>query len=112
MKQSKSNEFLIELFSLIIIVTVVQAVWVTVIRPQAAVIYASNLAAMARDKNFVPERDIYSIIKEYEPETCVILSCWAFFIIGYKTRGILRARRLLDTDLLSLPPGVRILPED
>ena len=103
MKQANSNEFLVELFSLIIIVTVVQAVWVTVIRPHAAVINAANLAAMARDKEFVPERDMYTIIKDYEPETCVILSCWAFFIIGYKSRGILRARRLLDTDLLSLP---------
>ncbi len=37
MKQANSNEFLIELFSLIIIVTLVQAVWVTVIRPHAAV---------------------------------------------------------------------------
>ena len=82
------------------------------IRPRAAAVQASNLAAMAHDKEFVPERDMYTILHDYEPETCVILSLWAFFIIGYKSRGIMRARRLLDTDLLSLPPGVRILPED
>jgi biopolymer transport protein ExbB/TolQ len=112
MNKSNSNEFLIELFSLIIIVTLVQAVWVTVIRPRAAAVSVANLAAMAHDKEFVPERDIYTILREYEPEICVILSCWAFFIIAYKSRGIMRARRLLETDLLSLPPGVRILPED
>ena len=112
MKSLRSNEFLIELFSLIIIVTLVQAVWVTSIRPHAAALAATNLVAMTADKNFVPERDVYTILKDYEPETCVILSLWAFFIIGYKTFGIVRARRLLATDLLSLPPGVRILPED
>jgi biopolymer transport protein ExbB/TolQ len=112
MKSLRNNEFLIEMFSLIIIVTLVQAVWVTVIRPHAAAIDASNLVAMAADKNFVPARDMYTILKDYEPETCVILSAWAFFIIGFKTLGILRSRRMLGTDLLSLPPGVRILPED
>ncbi len=112
MKSLRSNEFLIELFSLIIIVTLVQAVWVTSIRPHAAALAATNLVAMTADKNFVPDRDMYTILKDYEPETCVILSLWAFFIIGYKTFGIVRARRLLATDLLSLPPGVRILPED
>ena len=112
MKKAESNEFLVELFSLIIIVTIVQAFWVTVIRPGAVAVQAANFAAMARDKEFVPERDMYTILHDYEPETCVILSLWAFFIIGYKSRGIMRARRLLDTDLLSLPPGVRILPED
>jgi biopolymer transport protein ExbB/TolQ len=55
---------------------------------------------------------MYTILHDYEPETCVILSLWAFFIIAYKSRAILRAQKLLDTDLLSLPPGVRILPED
>ena len=112
MKKLKNNEFLVEVFSLIIIVTLVQAVWVTVVRPRAATINAANLIAMAADKNFVPERDAYTILKEYEPETCVILSLWAFFLIGYKAMGIVRSRRLLETDLLSLPLGVRILPED
>ncbi len=111
-KKPSSNEFLVEIFSLIIIVTLVQGLWVTVIRPHAAAIDAANLVAMAADKNFVPARDIYSILKEYEPETCVILSLWAFLIIGYKATSIARARRMLETDLLELPPGVRILPSD
>ncbi len=46
MKQANSNEFLVELFSLIIIVTVVQAIWVTVIRP-----------ACGRDQRLQPRRD-------------------------------------------------------
>jgi len=111
-KANGNNEFLAELFSLIVIVTIVQAFWVTVIRPRAVAVQAFNVAAMARDKEFVPERDMYTILHDYEPETCVILSLWAFFIIAYKSRAIMRARKLLDTDLLSLPPGVRILPED
>jgi biopolymer transport protein ExbB/TolQ len=112
MKNLRSNEFLVEIFSLIIIVTLVQAVWVTVIRPRAEAVQAASVVAMAADKNYVPDRDMYTILKDYEPETCVIFSLWAFFIIGFKAFGIARTRRMLETDLLALPPGVRILPED
>jgi biopolymer transport protein ExbB/TolQ len=112
MKSWRNNEFLVEVFSLIIIVTLIQAVWVTSIRPQATAIEAANQVEMVKDKNFVPDRDMYTILHDYEPETCVILSLWAFFIIGFKSFGIVRSRKMLQTDLLSLPPGVRILPED
>jgi len=112
MKKSSDNGFLIELFALIIIVTLVQAVWVTAIRPRAELIRQQDVAAMATDPNYVPVRHLVTILKDYEPETCVILSLWALFIIGYKASGILRIRKLLETELLSLPPGVRILPED
>ena len=112
MKKNGANDFLVELFALILIVTVVQAVWVTVVRPRDELIRQQDVAAMARDPAFVPERHMVTILKDYEPETCVILTLWSLFIIGYKARGILRSRRLLDTEMLSLAPGVHILPED
>ncbi len=112
MKQAKSSEFLFEVFSLILIAVLVQGVYATVIRPQAAAIRAHDLEMMAKDKNYVPERFAVVIVKDYEPEVCVILSLWAFAIMGYKAFGVRRSSELLATDLLRMPEGMKILPED
>ena len=112
MKHAKSNEFLFEVFSLILIAVLVQAVYATVVRPRADAIRAHDAEMMKQDKNYVPERYAVIIFKDYEQEVCVIFSLWAFSIMGYKAFGVRRSRELLATDLLRMPEGMKILPED
>jgi biopolymer transport protein ExbB/TolQ len=112
MKNFKLSEFLFEVFSLIVIAILVQGVYATVVRPQAAAVAAADAAAMAKDADFVPARNLYIIIKDYEQEICFILALWSVAIMGYKGYSLRRGRRLLDADLLRLPEGMKILPED
>jgi biopolymer transport protein ExbB/TolQ len=113
MKNSvRSQDWLYEVFALIVIVILVQAVYATVIRPQAEATLAENSAAMARDPDFVAEVSPYVVLKDYEQEICFILALWSIAIMARKAHGISRGRRLLETDLLQLSDGMKILPED
>jgi biopolymer transport protein ExbB/TolQ len=112
MKNFKLSEFLFEVFSLIVIAILVQGVYATVVRPQAAAVAAADAAAVAKDPSFVPARSLHIILKDYEQEVCFILAFWSFAIMGYKGFSLRRGRRLLDADLLRLPEGMKILPED
>jgi biopolymer transport protein ExbB/TolQ len=112
MKNFKLSEFMFEVFSLIVIAILVQGVYATVVRPQAAAVAAADAAAVAKDPSFVPARSLHIILKDYEQEVCFILAFWSFAIMGYKGFSLRRGRRLLDADLLRLPEGMKILPED
>jgi biopolymer transport protein ExbB/TolQ len=67
---------------------------------------------MQKDPDYVPPRDVYVIVKDYEQEVCFILALWSLAIMGYKGYMLRRGRELLHTDLLRLPEGMKILPED
>jgi biopolymer transport protein ExbB/TolQ len=112
MKRVKDREFLFEIFSLVVITILVQGVYATLIRPRAEALRAYDAAQMKVDKEYVPERSPYVIVKDYEPEVCFILTFWAIAIMGYKSFTLARSRKLLGTDLLRLPEGMKILPED
>jgi len=106
------NELLFSVFSLIIFTIAVHAAYVTVVRPKAAAILAEQRAAMKKDPNYVSERSIYVVLKDWEQESVIILGLWAFAIIGYKAWHARRERALLSRDLVHVPEGMRILPED
>jgi len=106
------SELLFSVFSLIVIVIVVHATYVTVVRPRANAILVEQRAAMKTDPNFVAERSIYVLLKDWEQESEVILGLWALAIIGYKTWHARRERALLARDLVQVPEGMKILPED
>jgi biopolymer transport protein ExbB/TolQ len=106
------SEFLFSLFALIVIAISVHAVYVTVVRPRAAAVLSEQRAAMKKDPNFVAERSIYVVLKDWEQEAEIILGLWALAIIGYKTWHTRRERALLARDLVNVPDGMRILPED
>ena len=112
MKKASNREFVFEVFALIVIAIVVQAVYATVVRPRAAAAQAYDEAQMQKDPDYVPRRDIYVIVKDYEQEICFVLALWAGAIMGYKAWSLRRSRELLRTDLLRLPEGMKILPED
>ncbi|HET6628274.1 MAG TPA: MotA/TolQ/ExbB proton channel family protein [Woeseiaceae bacterium] len=111
-KKNIPVEFIYQLFALIIIVIIVQAYYMSVVRPNAAEAIAEQNRRIDENPNYVPERSVWVLIKDYEQESCFILMFWAFAIIGYKAVDLSRERRLLETDLIPIAEGMRILPED
>lgn len=112
MRRTFFNEFLYQLFALIIAVIVVHTVYVTEIRPRAAQILAEQALRIQEEENYTPDRPIVVLIRDFEQEACFVLMLWAFAIMGYKAYAALSERALLQRELLPVREGVRILPED
>ena len=107
-----SNEFIYQVFSLILIVIIVHAIYAAVIRPRADTILAQQAIQLSENKSQVTERSVFVLIRDYEQEACFILMFWAIAIMGFKAFRTVRQRALLQMDLIPLAEGVRILPED
>ena len=60
-----SFEFIYQVFSLIIIVIIVHAIYVAVIRPRADAILAKQAIQMAEDESQVTERSVFVLIRDY-----------------------------------------------
>ena len=112
MRRQLPVEFVFQLFSLFLSVIIVHAMYVAWIRPQANAVMEEQRIMLEQDAEYVPERSLYVIVRDFEQEACLILALWALAIMGYKSRRALRERSLLQRDLLPLAEGVRILPED
>ncbi len=105
-------EFVYQLFALIIAIIIVHAFYVSVVRPNAAAVIVEQNLLAEQDPDYVRERSIWVLIKDFEQEACIILMFWALAIMGYKAAKIFAERKLLDVDLIPVPEGMRILPED
>jgi biopolymer transport protein ExbB/TolQ len=112
MKKDYPVEFVYQAAALIVSLIVVHAVYVAVVRPRAEEILADQVAAMQADPNYVQERSLFVIVRDFEQEACFVLMLWAIAIMGYKGYVAQRERGLLDADLVPLAEGTRILPED
>jgi len=112
MKKPSTSGAMVDLFVLLFIVISVQTVWATMIRPHAEAIRAADLERMMHDKDYVPKVSPFVIVKDPEQETCFIFAIWAITTMVIKGIGVNRGRRLLGGDLLHLPDGMKILPED
>jgi biopolymer transport protein ExbB/TolQ len=112
MRRFLPNEFLYQVFALIIIVIVVHAFYVTIVRPRADAVLAEQTVRAQADANYSAEPSFWVIIKDYEQESCFVLMFWAFAILGYKAAVAVQERSLLQRDLLPVREGLRILPED
>jgi biopolymer transport protein ExbB/TolQ len=111
-KSRAPSELLFSLFAFIIVAIAVHAVYVTVVRPRAAAVMAEQREAMKKDPDYVSERSMYVVLKDWEQESEIILALWALTIIAYKSFHSRRERSLLERDLVHVPDGMRILPED
>jgi biopolymer transport protein ExbB/TolQ len=111
-KTRAPNELLYSLFAFIIVAIAVHTVYVTVVRPRAATVLAEQRAAMQKDANYVAQRSVYVVLKDWEQESAIILALWAVAVIGYKAWAARGERALLERDLVNVPAGMRILPED
>ena len=68
-----SFESIYQLFSLILVVILVHAIYVGVIRPKADAVLAQQAALVAQDKSYVTKRSVYVLVRDYEQEACFIL---------------------------------------
>jgi len=101
-----------QLASLVVALIIVHAFYVTVVRPRADVFSAEQAALMAADPEYVQQRSVWVIVRDFEQEACFVLMLWAMAIMASKGVTIARESRLLDADLVPVADGVRILPED
>ncbi len=105
-------EFVYQLFALIIAIIVVHTFYVSVVRPNAAEVIAEQNRLVQEDPDYVRERSVWVLIKDFEQESCFVLMVWALAIMGYKSIRIVRERGLLEQELVPVAEGMRILPED
>ena len=84
MKKHFPYEFIYQVFSLLIIIIIVHAAYVAIIRPNAEAELEQQAAQLKVDKDYVPKRSIYVLIRDYEQEACFILMFWSLFIMAYK----------------------------
>ena len=105
-------EFVYQLFALIIAIIIVHGYYVSVVRPNAnQIIMEQNIEAEV-NPNYVRERSVWVLVKDFEQESCFILMFWALAIMGFKAGSLLNERKLLDANLISIAEGMKILPED
>ena len=112
MKKPFTNEFIFQVFALLISFIIVHAVYVTLVRPSATAHQQQQVELIKVDSNHIAKDSFFVVIKDYEQEACFILMFWAFAILGYKGRDGWRQQQMLDRDLLELPQGMPIGPED
>ncbi len=105
-------ELIYQVCALLTAFVLVHGAYITLIRPRADAFLAAEQAAMRQDPQHVQQRNFYVVLKDYEQEACLVLLLWALAILGYKGVSAWRQRRLLDRDLLQLPAGLPIGPED
>lgn len=111
-RSSQQSEFLFSTFALIITAILVHALYVVHIRPRGDAIMAEQFAKMRVEPAYVPERSLYIVVHEYEPEVCIILMIWSLILLGHRMIDNRAQRKLLASGLLNVPPGMRILPKD
>ena len=112
MKNRLSSEFIFQLFALLIAVIVVHAVYVGAIRPSADAQLQQQAELQAAGEDFVPERTLAVVIRDFEQEACFILLFWALAIMGYKGRRTMQEQAMLERNLIDIPEGTSVLPED
>jgi len=71
-KSRAPSELLFSLFALIIVTIGVHAVYVAVVRPKATAVLNEQRAAMKKDPDFVAERSMYVVLKDWEQESEII----------------------------------------
>ena len=112
MRNSRPSEFVYQVAALFIALIVVHSIYVTVVRPRAEVDFALQAALMQADPDAVPERSVWIIVRDFEQEACFVLMLWAMAMMAAKWIATTREARLLDSDLIPVAEGIRILPED
>ena len=112
MNKQISFQFIFQLFSLIIAIILVHAIYVSIIRPNATAVLEDQAIQINANPDYVPERSAYVVIRDFEQEACFVLALWAISLMGYKALQTTQERRILQLDLVPLNQGTSILPED
>ena len=106
------SEFFVTLVALIATIVVVHGLYVSYVRPVGDEIIAAEQARLKADPDYVPERSLLLVINAPEQEVEIIHFIWALLILGYKAILVRRERQLLERELIHVPEGIKVLPED
>ena len=112
MNRKLPNEFIFSLVALALAIVVIHSAYVLHVRPMGEAILAADREKMAADPNYVSQRSIYVVVKDYEQEAVLILMFWALALMGHKAMAQRIEQRALENAPLKLPEGMKILPED
>jgi biopolymer transport protein ExbB/TolQ len=83
-----------------------------IVIPRADAWKEAQLELVRKTPGYHPERSFFVIIAGDEQKATIIIAVWAAFLSFMQFGDTRKQRRLLEADLLRLPPGVVILPED
>ena len=106
------RDFAFQALALFASAVLVHGLYVTVVWPRSETVLSAQQARMQVDPNYVQDRSIWVILRDYEQESEIVLMLWALAIIGQKVLQLRQERRLLERNLVTLGPGMRILPQD
>jgi biopolymer transport protein ExbB/TolQ len=112
MRKPVPGDLVYQVASLVIAFILVHGYYVTVVRPNAEAVLAEQARQMRTDPDYVQERSLWVVLKDYEQEAEFVLFLWALAIMGAKWAAASRERRLLEEELVPVAEGSRILPED
>jgi len=109
-----STDNLVQLIGLLFAIVVIALAYSWIVRPRAADVERENRVLAARQTNeaFVPKRDFFVIIKDYEQQICFTLMVWAVIMISYKFQEVRREKQMLWEDFIDIEKGERIIPEE
>ncbi len=112
MRKPQPGDFTYQVASLVLAFVVVHAFYVTMVRPNADAVLAEQARMMRTNPEYVQERSVWVVIKDFEQEAVFVLGLWALAIMGAKWLAAARERQLLEQELVPVASGSRILPED
>jgi biopolymer transport protein ExbB/TolQ len=106
------SDFIVTLTMLIATIVVVHGLYVSWVRPVGDELVAAEQARLKADTEYVPKRSLLLTINAPEQEIEIIHFIWALLILGYKGVLVRRERKLLERELIHVPEGIKVLPED
>jgi biopolymer transport protein ExbB/TolQ len=112
MRKPHLDDLVYQLATLLIAFLIVEVPYALVVRPRARAVLEAQAREMRQNPEYIQERSWWVIIKDPEQESEFVLCLWALAIMGAKWRQSSRERRLLESNLVAMAPGARILPED
>ena len=90
-----NNEFLYQIFALLIAIILVHGLYVGLIRPAADAQLAAQALQQAAGEAMASQRTLVIVIRDFEQEACFILLLWALAIMGFKARRTVDEHRML-----------------
>ncbi len=108
-----SRENIVQFLGLVLSFAIIHTIYKLHIRPKAETIAITQQVLRERDggkDGYVPERNIYIILKNYEQESCFVLLSWAMTIIIYKLFQVYKEKKVMGETFVDIERGERIIP--
>jgi biopolymer transport protein ExbB/TolQ len=101
-----------KLFILLTLALGIQIFYTLVVRPGAAAWTARQTEIAHETPGYRPTRSLFVIIAGQEQEATITIAAWALILAALRFVELRRQRDLLKADLMGLPAGIAIVPED